>query len=284
MKLKIREYTLEQIENDFEKFNSVKCMKKYVNNNYGNKTIDYYTFKIKIKTVVNGMSFYKAMNDEKIKKKLINKYKKLNKKKIKNENITGAALYSSFSLHYKPYSVFKPSFAKFLYCYFKPKNILDPFMGWGARLLASLSLGINYTGIDTNKKLFTPLKKMTKRYNRHNCIIKLKNCDSSKVDYSKIKYDMVLTSPPYFNTEIFEYMPEYKTEINFINKLYIPVFRKTYTHLKKNGWFCINSNKKIYNIIKMELGRPENIKFKIPLQKIKGRKRTISYTYCWKKN
>ena len=56
---------------------------------------------------------------------------------------------------------FKSSTAKYIYKLFNAKNVLDPTAGWGGRMLAAMSLGINYTGIDTNinmKEAYKDLK------------------------------------------------------------------------------------------------------------------------------
>lgn len=89
--------------------------------------------------------------------------------------------------------------------YFKPKNYLDFCAGWGDRLIGAIAYGkCNYTGID-------PSQCMIKRYNK---IIKKLATNSDNL-YTIInkpfedvvlteKYDLVFTSPPFFDLEIYE--------------------------------------------------------------------------------
>ena len=55
--------------------------------------------------------------------------------------------------------------------------------------------------------------------------------DALKVDYSKIDYDLVLTSPPYYNTEIYKGTKKMDKE-NWNNNFYKPLFTKTFANLK----------------------------------------------------
>ena len=96
-----------------------------------------------------------------------------------------------------------------LYSRFKPKSVLDFTMGWGGRLVGACALDVpNYIGIDSNKQLKEPYQRMVKLLNKlgTNTKINLMFKDALKVDYSKLDYDCVLTSPPYYNVEVYEGM------------------------------------------------------------------------------
>lgn len=275
-----RKHTIAELDRDFTRLNSMKCVKNYKSNLYGQKIIDHFTFRHKIKTQVHGHSFYDMYNDPNKRKKLI----EISTGFGKTEH-TMADLYSAFAMSIKPYSVFKVSFAKFLYCKFKPKQILDPFSGFGERLLGALSLGINYIGIDTNKDLLKPLKKMTKKFNINNAKIKLITADSAKVDFSKFKYDFVLTSPPFFYIEKYRHMPKYNDDHAFTQHLYEPVFTNVFNNMEESGMLCIHMNEKLLFIISAIIGRKFDVKIKYPIRKIPRKKYTdyTDYLYCWRR-
>jgi hypothetical protein len=98
------------------------------------------------------------------------------------------------------------NFIKRYFKNWKTVNLLDPSMGWGDRLLACLALGIkSYTGFDPNLKLhpcYNEIKKM-------NTTTKTKFI-ADKFSSKKLndKFDVVFTSPPFFNFEIYNYSEE----------------------------------------------------------------------------
>ena len=176
-----------------------------------------------------------------------------------------------------------------VYNRFKPKSILDFSMGWGGRLVGACALNIqNYTGIDTNKSLKEPYKKMI-RLLKHlgtetniNVIFK----DALSVDYSKLNYDLVLTSPPYYNVEIYEGMKP-RTEEEWDLEFYAPLIAETYKYLKKGGHYVLNIPKKVYDNVCIELLGQANLK--IPLKKKSHPKKNSNdkdyseYLYVWNK-
>jgi 16S rRNA G966 N2-methylase RsmD len=85
------------------------------------------------------------------------------------------------------------------------QSVLDPTMGWGGRLVGCASLDIpHYIGIDSNTHLYSHCKRMVKELEKHSATkVTLFFQDALSVDYNKLKYDMVLTSPPYYNIEVY---------------------------------------------------------------------------------
>lgn len=113
-------------------------------------------------------------------------------------------------------SNFRPLVAKFLMSKFCPKNgkVLDLSMGWGARLLAALSLGLDYYGIDpmTAKELDSMFSFLNSRQNILNKLLSMKDeyevelkegvseDIKSYVDISDA-IDYTIVCPPYFKLE-----------------------------------------------------------------------------------
>jgi hypothetical protein len=156
-----------------------------------------------------------------------------------------------FNLYYGSISIFRPTISAKLYAYLKPTSILDMTMGWGGRCVGAAVLNIpKYTGIDNNMNLEKPYNDMKKYLNtQSSCEIELHFKDALTIDYSKMDYDMVFTSPPYYNKEIYGGNSIYETKEEWDKKFYIPLFKKTWDNLKVGGFYCLNVPVCIYNKI-----------------------------------
>jgi hypothetical protein len=71
--------------------------------------------------------------------------------------------------------------------------------------------------------------------------------DSLAVDFSKINYDFVLTSPPYINLELYEHMTPWESEEKFYVNFFIPLWDKCVTNIKRNGRVCFNISPQMYD-------------------------------------
>lgn len=143
---------------------------------------------------------------------------------------------------------FKPSTAKFIYKKFNATHVLDPTAGWGGRMLGASSLGIKYTGIDTNVSLQGAYEGIMNLLQDKN--MRMLWADSLKVNFDSIDYDFVLTSPPYVSkkklVEIYEHQQEYT---DFYDDFLVPLIKKCLASIKRNGKVCFNMNKEMYDIV-----------------------------------
>ena len=112
-------------------------------------------------------------------------------------------------------SQFKPNAAKALYDYFNVKNVLDFSAGWGDRLAgfyASMNTEL-YVGIDPRKENHPIYEQQARYYDSHLTFFenekKVKfHCDAAEdfnYDDYEDTFDIVFTSPPYFNVERYSY-------------------------------------------------------------------------------
>ena len=101
-------------------------------------------------------------------------------------------------------------------------------------------------------------------------------------DFSKLKYDMVFTSPPYYNTEIYENMPKYKSLEDFYNNFLFKVIFKTYKYLKSGGYFILNIPDDIYYDL-VTVFRKFDKKYKYLIRKRNKDFRGYENIYVWKK-
>ena len=153
---------------------------------------------------------------------------------------------------------FKPTIAKWLYKATKATHVLDPTAGWGGRMLGAWSLGISYTGIDTNLSLKEPYEAMTTMLTTLKPgALKMIYDDCLKVDFSEIDYDCVLTSPPYINLELYKGMSPWNNDEEFYKNFLIPLINKCRQFIRRGGPVLINISPKMYDSLTKKYGYPE---------------------------
>ena len=140
---------------------------------------------------------------------------------------------------------FKSSTAKYIYKKFGAKNVLDPTAGWGGRLLGAASLGIKYSGLDTNIDLQDGYERMIKDLGITNCDMYFDDCLS--FDFQLIDPDLILTSPPYSNLEMYEHMEGWDNDDDFYKSFMIPLFKKIDEETECP--VCINVSPKMYKVL-----------------------------------
>jgi len=160
-----------------------------------------------------------------------------------------------FNLYCGSISIFRPTNAARLYKKYSPTCVLDFTMGWGGRLLGAVALDIQkYVGIDSNTNLAKPYSKMIENFKNIKTDIDLRFQNSLEIDYSSLDYDMVFTSPPFYNKEIYRQTTSsaeipYKSKEEWDEKFYIPIFSTTWEHLKPGGHYCLNVPEYLYEKI-----------------------------------
>lgn len=154
--------------------------------------------------------------------------------------------------------MFKSVTAKYIYKKYGATKVLDPTAGWGGRMLGAWSLGIDYVGIDTNDEMKPAYDGMIDFLNNktqsfgnglfsveHRANLSMIWDSCLNVDYSKIDYDFVLTSPPYENMELYSKMTPWSTPEEFYKDFLIPMYEKCVKHIKPGGKVCLNISPKM---------------------------------------
>ena len=183
-----------------------------------------------------------------------------------------------------PVCFLKPSVAKFIYTKFGATKVLDPTAGWGGRMLGAYACGIEYIGIDTNVELRPAYESMMSelsQWTKGKAQMIWGDCMS--VDFSKLDYDFVFTSPPYHNKEAYEHMPPFESKRAFYCKFLIPMIEKCLLHIKNNGWVCININPEFYEELLTYGFRPcDRVEeFQQSTMKKKDGTTKMEQVYCW---
>lgn len=272
----LKKYSNDELLKDFEKLEKIDCSDIKQSSLLGSKFMNHFFFKytIDVKGQKN-VSFLEFLKD----KELMNKpYFKSYIENNKDKDTLRLYL-KYFNLYLGSINLFKPSISKFVYCIYKPNVVLDFSAGWGGRMIGALSLpNIKYIGFDTNKKLKKPYSEVLEFLNMKDRA-KIYFRDSSKVDFSKYKYDMVFTSPPYYNKEKYENMPVYDSIEEFNEKFLFPVIENSYKYLKNGGTYALNVPIYMYEDIKKILGTADE---KINLH-LSSNRNYKEFIYIWKK-
>lgn len=288
----VQDFIKDKILTPTELNNECKKLIKYantINENktsfVGNKILYHFQFLnlMKCRREKN-ISFYELITDHN-NKDIYDKHYQDTLKRNRNGTMTNR-IYEAWRINRGAIVFFKSCQAIYLYKKYNCKKVLDFTMGWGGRMLGAWAVGLDYIGIDTNInmkpaydgmiKLLTDYDKMIGRTSPNINII-WKSC--LEVDYSKLDYDMVLTSPPYVNLEIYENMSVWKTKDDFYNNFMKPIFNKVYDNF--NGVFCLNISPKMFNDLNnyITIKPDEEIDLKQQLHKAVKKSKDMIYIY-----
>jgi hypothetical protein len=253
-------------------------------NRFGANFVDFFTMTRRLATVgKEGISFYDfwSRKSEYKKKRYIQNIMESYKKRGSNQNEI-QIFWRIFNLYFGAITIFKPVIAMSVYCRYKPTSVLDMTMGWGGRLVGCAALNISkYTGIDLNTKLERPYADMVaalKPYSTTKFDLRFKN--ALDVDYSKIDYDLVLTSPPYYDIEQYERQPVMDKN-TWDSEFYTPLFERTWKHLKRGGHYCLNIPGEIYERVAVKvLGRAHEL-LPMPKGPRTAEEKYKEYIYTW---
>jgi 16S rRNA G966 N2-methylase RsmD len=174
---------------------------------------------------------------------------------LKFDKIDKAALRVCLSLRKYICSQFKPNVAKALYDYLECENVLDISAGWGDRMCGFFASekGKHYVGIDPRKENHPIYKEQSEFYTKHNGFFETEKkadfieapAEDADLSMYKEHFDIVFSSPPYFNVERYSYddtqsWVRYKN-IDDWNKLFLhKAISNVWPTIKKGGYLAIN--------------------------------------------
>ncbi len=159
-------------------------------------------------------------------------------------------------------SNFRPTISKYIYDKYCPENgsVLDPCMGYGGRLMGAFlsekvssyrAVDPNQTTVTNNQLMLLQLIETEKIKSQENIFHEQRPrhfdfiCSPFEDYYPMGMYDLIFTSPPYFNIEKYsndetQSWVRYKTLDKWMEKFIVPLVAKSYWSLKKDGHFIIN--------------------------------------------
>jgi len=144
---------------------------------------------------------------------------------------------------------FPPVIARDFYTLFSGQKILDPCAGWGGRMIGAASVGAFYHGFEPSTKTYNGLLKLGEflKLFKTGFDFKIECLPFEDADI-KEKYDVALTSPPYYDTELYSAEEtnscnRYKDYNSWCNGFYIPMIKKVLQHVET---FIINVGNRRY--------------------------------------
>ena len=253
----IKDISLDHARSDFAELSAVPCPDINQAAKVGNAVMDHYFFKHRLAAKTKrAISYYDWIKTNWKRNESEHHFYKFNLAQGKTPE---KARYAVFRLYYGAIHGFKPLIAKWMYCTYKPtRAVLDFSSGWGGRCLGAMALGIPYIGIDTNVDLRPVYERMVRELSgpnaNANANVAMRFQDAATVDFSKFRYDMVFTSPPYFKTvrpiEGYAHMPHYADRADFNARFLFPVIRSTYAHMARGGAYALNIPDDMFDEIK----------------------------------
>jgi hypothetical protein len=284
------------VKQSFDELHEIGCKKAPDFSRAGLKMLDYHFLKHRLRAKTRrGISFYNALGNEEILDYLNEKIRKVREGINPAEHLQQR--YSMFQLYYGSINQFRPTEALKVYCALKPRiGILDFSAGWGGRALAAMAAGIPYIGVDANKRMESAYKKLIEEVHAitgSKPQIKMIFKPSETVDFSKYKYDLIFTSPPYFMIEKYEGMPSYMGKEAFLVEFFRPVVAAAWDGLAAGGHMALNMPEEMYDAVKAMLPplykRMElPVSNRHPVNAARGRKigqdtARHEYIYIWRK-
>ena len=183
--------------------------------------------------------------------------------------------------------------------FLKPKKVLDFSAGWGDRLIASMAYGCEYTGVDPSNCMHERYEKMIKTLggkNKKDYKVYKKGFEDFKVE--KSKYDLVFTSPPFFDLEIYEdsetqSVKRFNNIEDWKKSFLFPSLKKSFIGLQKEGYLAIYvsdytlNGKRVSYVNDMKNYIRKNLKVEyygtINWQNTSNANNAIRKIYIWKK-
>lgn len=288
---KIKNISVEQVEKEFLELQKIgiNACNESERCRIGNNVVDYYTFTQRLGTKgkynINYFEFISNI-DEFSKKKFI-KNMLLYYQTVKNKNNKKnhyIVLKEVYNICISAINIIRPLVYMEIYNKYKPKCILDFCAGWGGAVVAASALNIEkYIGIEINHSLKVPYEELQYflKKNSKTTVEMYFQCALS-VDYSKLDYDLVFTSPPYYFIQKYENNLDYNNSKKEMDeKFYIPLFSKTYESLKKGGNYILNVNKEVYDNVCIKLFGPAHDTY--PYKKSKRQNDYKEIVYVWRK-
>jgi hypothetical protein len=156
-------------------------------------------------------------------------------------------------------TIYRPILAKIVVSQLEDiSSVLDISVGWGGRMLGASSLDkdVRYVGIEPCKKTYDGLCKIKKTLHLQN--VQLINKPAEIALFEDIplseKFDLALTSPPYFNLEIYSNEEtqslNYGSYENWIEHFLKPVIINVLSRVKYSAWSVKNfKTDKKYNLL-----------------------------------
>ena len=145
-------------------------------------------------------------------------------------------------------TMYRPQMMKLVCIKYKPEVVLDPCAGWGGRMLGAVSYGAHYIAFEPNTTTYDNLMKIVNFLGIQNKVTLMCDDALNMKKYNLPKVDLVLTSPPYFDLEVYTHEPtqsitKTSTYQDWADGFLCEIIKLGIEHLNPNGVSCWNVGK-----------------------------------------
>lgn len=199
-------------------------------------------------------------------------------------------------------TMYRPQMAKMVTYNLGGNRVFDPCAGWGGRLLGSLAAGAEkYIAFEPNTETYEGLLRLIKFLGLEDRAVIHKDSALNMQQYGINDIDVVLTSPPYFDLEVYSHedtqsITGCSSYQMWVDKFLEPLVIGAISTLKPMGWSCWNVHnvgkmKMIDDVAKIHNNHPTNVVFSITSSRRQANQYTTSknqknsdVTICYSKN
>ena len=151
-------------------------------------------------------------------------------------------------------TMYRPQMAKMVVSNLRAKRVLDPCAGWGGRMLGCVSAGAEYVAFEPNTETYEGLLKLIKFLGIEDKVRIIKDSALEMDKYDIGEFDLILTSPPYFDLEVYSHEDTQSIKgcgsyLMWVDNFLKPLIELSTSHMKETGWSCWN----VHNVGKMKM-------------------------------
>jgi hypothetical protein len=168
------------------------------------------------------------------------------------DRLSDSSIRTGIKLVFNAVTNFKPVIAKYLYKTYAPNGkVFDYSCGFGSRMLAAMSLDMEYVGCEPNLKTYSNLQKfgsfLSERTKGSFFVV---DKGSEEYLHKENYFDIAFSSPPFFDYEIYSQDPgqsivKYPVYEDWLINFWRKTIANCYSYLIPGGHFgvCISLNK-----------------------------------------
>jgi 16S rRNA G966 N2-methylase RsmD len=238
-------YTDDQLRKDWKELCKYKSTEDYINSTsrLGMKLCEHFNpnfYHIESSTGTSFKSLWTASNLEKI--------LRWNRKSHSTPYLSELKRGIYFCCGLTKNTMYRPQMMKLACMKYKPDIVLDPCAGWGGRMLGAVSYGAHYIAFEPNTETYNNLQTIVNYLGIQQWVTLICDDALNMKKYHLPKVDMVLTSPPYFDLEVYTHeatqsITKTSTYQDWADNFLREIIKLGLEHLNTNGVSCWNVGK-----------------------------------------
>ena len=149
-------------------------------------------------------------------------------------------------------TMFRPHIAKSVTSLYDGDVCLDPCAGWGGRMLGTVASGKKYIAFEPCEETYNGLVNLSNFLGLESEVTLINDVAENMPEYDLPTSDIILTSPPYFDLEVYsdeEREKKYNSYDEWKTGWWFPVIDNCLENLSDSGVSCWN----VHNVGKMKM-------------------------------